>query len=72
MTRARKPVGRITFVGAGPGDPGLLAVNAVAALRSADLVVADATVAAEVVELAAGPVQLAEGSPADVAKLLLA
>jgi uroporphyrinogen III methyltransferase/synthase len=24
MTRSRKPTGRITFVGAGPGDPGLL------------------------------------------------
>ncbi|MCU1659075.1 MAG: hypothetical protein JWO57_3731, partial [Pseudonocardiales bacterium] len=26
MTRARKVLGRVTFVGAGPGDPGLLAV----------------------------------------------
>jgi uroporphyrinogen III methyltransferase/synthase len=72
MTRARKPVGRITFVGAGPGDPGLLATNAVSALRSAEVVVADPCVAPAIIDLCAVPVQLAEGSPADVAKVLLA
>ncbi|MGN6606441.1 MAG: SAM-dependent methyltransferase, partial [Jatrophihabitans sp.] len=41
MTRARKTVGRITFLGAGPGDPELLTTRAVAALGSADVVVAD-------------------------------
>ncbi len=35
MTRARKTTGRITFVGAGPGDPGLLTVRAAEALRTA-------------------------------------
>ena len=38
MTRARKTAGRITFVGAGPGDPGLLTVHAVDALQRADVV----------------------------------
>ena len=38
MSRARKTTGRVTFVGAGPGDPGLLTVRAAEALRSAALI----------------------------------
>jgi len=41
MTRSRKTVGRISFVGAGPGDPGLLTRRAFEALRDADHVVFD-------------------------------
>jgi uroporphyrinogen III methyltransferase/synthase len=41
MTRTRKTVGRISFVGAGPGDPGLLTRRAFDALRCADHVVFD-------------------------------
>jgi uroporphyrinogen III methyltransferase/synthase len=43
MTRTRKSVGRITFVGAGPGDPGLLTRRACEAIRSADHIVYDRT-----------------------------
>lgn len=71
MTRARKQVGRITFVGAGPGDPGLLAVSAVEALKSAEVVFADAAVPASVTGLAEAEVRVVDGA-ADVAKQLLA
>src|SRR5262245_49569185 len=41
MTRTRKTVGRISFVGAGPGDPGLLTRRAYEALVDADHIVYD-------------------------------
>jgi uroporphyrinogen III methyltransferase/synthase len=71
-TRARKNVGRITFVGAGPGDPGLLAVHAAEAIRRADVVVADAAVPAAITALATGEVRIADGLPVDTAKAVLA
>jgi uroporphyrinogen III methyltransferase/synthase len=37
--RTKKPLGTVTFVGGGPGDPGLLTLNAANALTSADVVV---------------------------------
>ncbi len=84
MTRARKTVGRITFVGAGPGDPGLLTRRAWDALREADHIVHDrsvpetllaelrAAVAPAAEETTHGPeFSPAEGAPGDVAKVLL-
>ena len=44
--------GLVSLVGAGPGDPGLLTVQAVDRLRKADLVLYDALAAPEVVALA--------------------
>ncbi len=71
MTRVRKSVGRIVFIGAGPGDPGLLAVHAAEALRQADIVIADAAIGSAIVALAAGEVRSAEPVPAETAKLLV-
>ncbi|SOD70651.1 uroporphyrinogen III methyltransferase/synthase [Jatrophihabitans sp. GAS493] len=71
MTRERKPAGRVTFVGAGPGDPGLLTVNAVDALSRADVVFADADVAAAITGLASGEVRVASTLAADAAKAVV-
>lgn len=37
----RAAPGHVTFLGAGPGDPGLLTLRAVEALADADVLVAD-------------------------------
>jgi uroporphyrinogen III methyltransferase / synthase len=71
MTRARKIVGRITFVGSGPGDPGLLTNHATEAIRAAEIVVADATVPQAITALANVDVRPVESTPADTAKAML-
>lgn len=51
--RAEVPaVGRVTFVGAGPGDAELLTLKAVRALQAADVILFDASVSDGVLELA--------------------
>ena len=45
-------IGRVTFVGAGPGDAELLTLKAVRALQAADLILFDDLVSGEVLELA--------------------
>lgn len=52
MTGSDKPEGRVTLVGAGPGDPDLLTVKAIRALQDADVVLHDALISDEVLELA--------------------
>ena len=49
---ARSAAGRVTLVGAGPGDADLLTIKAVRALQSADIILFDDLVSAEVLELA--------------------
>jgi uroporphyrin-III C-methyltransferase/precorrin-2 dehydrogenase/sirohydrochlorin ferrochelatase len=44
--------GSVTLVGAGPGDPGLLTLNALRALNEADMILHDRLVSAEVLDLA--------------------
>ncbi|MTD14504.1 bifunctional uroporphyrinogen-III C-methyltransferase/uroporphyrinogen-III synthase [Nakamurella sp. YIM 132087] len=73
MTRTRRSGGRIVFVGAGPGDPGLLTVRSTEVLRSAGIVVTDPEVPAEIVAMAgSAEVQPALGEAADVAKSMVA
>jgi uroporphyrinogen III methyltransferase / synthase len=72
MTRARKSLGRVTFVGAGPGDPGLLTVHASQALARADVVYADVDRPAAIIDLVRGELRRTESSPAATARAALA
>jgi uroporphyrin-III C-methyltransferase / precorrin-2 dehydrogenase / sirohydrochlorin ferrochelatase len=47
-----QPVGRVTLVGAGPGDAELLTLKAVRALQAADVILFDDLVSGDVLELA--------------------
>ncbi|HEY6424140.1 MAG TPA: bifunctional uroporphyrinogen-III C-methyltransferase/uroporphyrinogen-III synthase [Pseudonocardiaceae bacterium] len=73
MSRARKTTGRIAFVGAGPGDAGLLTVRAQQLLSSAALLVTDPDVPEDILGLApeGAEVRPAVGEPAEVAKDLI-
>ena len=44
--------GHVAFVGAGPGDPDLLTVKALRALGSADVVIHDRLITADILDLA--------------------
>ncbi|QNH15869.1 uroporphyrinogen-III C-methyltransferase [Xanthomonas sp. SS] len=52
--------GTVTLVGAGPGDPGLLTLNALHALRNADVVLHDRLVSAAILELLPGTAERIE------------
>ena len=72
MTRARKTGGRVTFVGTGTGDAGLLTVRATEALTAAEVAFLDAAVPDGVRTLIRGEIRAAEGTPAETAKAVLA
>ncbi|HEX8305475.1 MAG TPA: uroporphyrinogen-III synthase [Jatrophihabitans sp.] len=72
MTRARKSVGRVSFVGTGPGDAGLLTVRAAEVLASADVAFVDASVSDAVRALIRCEIRPADPIPAEAAKALLA
>ncbi|GJF29805.1 bifunctional uroporphyrinogen-III C-methyltransferase/uroporphyrinogen-III synthase [Kitasatospora sp. NE20-6] len=67
------PAGRCTFLGAGPGDPGLLTLRAVDVLASADILIADPLTAVAVRAHCPAGVQVhspAEEAGLDVARLV--
>ena len=80
MTRNRATAGQsggVVFVGAGPGDPGMLTARATAALAGASLVLVDPDVSTAVQDAVreAAPtaeVTAAVGEPAEVAKAAVA
>jgi uroporphyrinogen III methyltransferase/synthase len=80
MTRTRASAGtagRIVFVGAGPGDPGMLTARAGAALAQAGLVIVDPDVSTAVQEAVRDEhpdleLTPATGEPAEVAKAAVA
>jgi len=69
MTRARKSGGRVTFVGTGTGDAGLLTIRAQEALAAAEVAFVDAAVSAAVRDLISAEIREAD---AEVGKAVLA
>jgi uroporphyrinogen III methyltransferase/synthase len=74
MSRVCKTIGRIAFVGAGPGDAGMLTVRAQHLVSCAELLVTDPDVPAAGYAGAAADTEVrpAVGEPAEVAKDLIA
>ncbi len=72
MTRARKSGGRVSFVGTGTGDAGLLTVRATEVLAAAEVAFVDASVTEAVQALIGGEIRIVDPAPADAVKAVLA
>jgi len=73
--RTKKKFATVTFIGGGPGDPGLLTVKAAEILADADVVVAHAELHAPLLGLCRDGAEIldaAKGDPADRAKAMVA
>ena len=60
---AANPIGRVTLVGSGPGDPDLLTIQAFKLLKNASLVVSDRLVSSEILALIDCEVRVANKKP---------
>jgi uroporphyrin-III C-methyltransferase len=61
MKKSSKTTPRLTLIGAGPGDPELLTLKAVKALQSAEVVLYDALVNEDILDLAENAVKVSVG-----------
>jgi len=71
MTRARKSIGKVSFVGAGTGDAGLLTVRGAQTLAAAEIAYADAAVPEAILALIGGEVHTVDQGAPDIAKTML-
>ncbi|MDQ1737636.1 MAG: uroporphyrinogen methyltransferase / synthase [Pseudonocardiales bacterium] len=71
MTRARKSVGRLTFVGTGTGDAGLLTVRATELLATAEIAYVDAAVPDAIRALISGEVRETDSTAGESSKAAL-
>ncbi|CAM9454450.1 unnamed protein product [Chrysoparadoxa australica] len=60
---SQRPLGTISLVGGGPGDPELLTIKAVRELENADLVIADRLIPKEILDLCEGELRVARKHP---------
>ena len=67
-TRTKKTTGFVSFVGGGPGDPGLLTVRAVSALAAADVVLVDAIAREQLLEHCLPGVEVVDATELDLAE----
>ena len=67
-SRTKKKLGLVTFIGAGPGDPGLLTLRAAEALSEADVVVVDRALREQVTGHLRADVDIVDASRSEVAE----